>query len=183
MAGITRGEVAKLLGKSVATVRRMEGSELHPTVDTKGVNRFAPDDVARVAAQKQKSSRTTTRSSRTEWFDDELKLRKENDEYWARRKEQREREFAEWESGEGERRRAAEQWQRDRQAKAIEESERTREETARRASAERASRDSRGLRTQAAELLGGIDGMSERQLRRAARDGELLDSLDRLLDD
>jgi len=37
---LTRGQVAKRLGKSIATVRRMEGRELHPRRDAGGVFRF-----------------------------------------------------------------------------------------------------------------------------------------------
>lgn len=41
--------VAKRLGKSIATVRRMEGIELHPARDERGVHRFDPDEVEAVA--------------------------------------------------------------------------------------------------------------------------------------
>jgi len=37
---LTRAGVAKKLGKSIATVRRMEGVELHPAVDERGVHWF-----------------------------------------------------------------------------------------------------------------------------------------------
>ena len=43
----TRGEVAKHLGVSVSTIRRMEGRALHPAVDEQGVRRF---EVAEVRA-------------------------------------------------------------------------------------------------------------------------------------
>ena len=46
---LTRPQVAKRLGKSVATVRRMEGNELFPTRDERGIYRFDPDEVERVA--------------------------------------------------------------------------------------------------------------------------------------
>lgn len=46
---LTRSGVAKRLGKSLATVRRMEGVELHPTRDERGVHRFDPDEVEAVA--------------------------------------------------------------------------------------------------------------------------------------
>jgi len=42
---LTRAGVAKRLGRSLATVRRMEGTELHPSVDDRGVHRFDPDEV------------------------------------------------------------------------------------------------------------------------------------------
>ena len=37
---LTRASVAKRLGKSIATVRRMEGIELHPIVDERGIHWF-----------------------------------------------------------------------------------------------------------------------------------------------
>jgi hypothetical protein len=46
---LTRSGVAKRLGKSMATVRRMEGVELFPTRDERGVNWFEPEEVERVA--------------------------------------------------------------------------------------------------------------------------------------
>jgi len=42
---LTRSGVAKRLGKSIATVRRMEGMELHPTRGSNGVHLFDPDEV------------------------------------------------------------------------------------------------------------------------------------------
>jgi hypothetical protein len=48
---LSRIEVARRLGKSVATVRRLEGVELHPTRDSSGVHRFDPDEVERLAAK------------------------------------------------------------------------------------------------------------------------------------
>src|SRR5688572_10799787 len=45
---LTRRGVAKQLGKSVATVRRLEGSELHPTADACGVHRFPRAQVERL---------------------------------------------------------------------------------------------------------------------------------------
>jgi len=46
---LTRSGVAKRLGKSLATVRRMEGVELHPTRDERGVHHFDPEEVEAVA--------------------------------------------------------------------------------------------------------------------------------------
>ena len=46
---LTRSGVAKRLGKSIASVRRMEGVELFPTRDVRGVHRFDPGEVGRVA--------------------------------------------------------------------------------------------------------------------------------------
>ena len=45
---LTRSGVAKRLGKSIATVRRLEGRELFPIVDTQGVHRFPNDQVQRL---------------------------------------------------------------------------------------------------------------------------------------
>jgi hypothetical protein len=45
---LKRAQVAKRLGKSIATVRRLEGVALHPIVDTDGVHRFDPEEVERV---------------------------------------------------------------------------------------------------------------------------------------
>ena len=42
---LTRAQVARRLGKSIATVRRLEGTLLHPRLDYRGVNRFDPVDV------------------------------------------------------------------------------------------------------------------------------------------
>ena len=37
---MTRGQVARYLGKSIATVRRIEGHHLHPRRDARGIFRF-----------------------------------------------------------------------------------------------------------------------------------------------
>jgi DNA-binding transcriptional MerR regulator len=49
-APLTRADVAERLGVSVSTVRRFEGSRLHPVISDKGVRRFKPEDVERLAA-------------------------------------------------------------------------------------------------------------------------------------
>ena len=54
---LTRGEVAKRLNVSIATVRRMEGVTLHPTKDETGAHRFDPREVATVASTR--STRAT----------------------------------------------------------------------------------------------------------------------------
>jgi hypothetical protein len=46
---MTRTEVARYLGKSVATVRRAEGVHLHPRRDHRGVHHFAPAEVRALA--------------------------------------------------------------------------------------------------------------------------------------
>lgn len=42
---LTRSGVAKRIGRSIATVRRMEGRSLHPTQDAHGVHWFDPQEV------------------------------------------------------------------------------------------------------------------------------------------
>ena len=48
---MTRREVAKRLGKSVAAVRRLEGVHLHPARDSRGVHHFDEDDVEALAVR------------------------------------------------------------------------------------------------------------------------------------
>jgi hypothetical protein len=45
---LTRAEVARTLGCSIPTVRRMEGTALHPIQDADGIHRFAPIEVLQV---------------------------------------------------------------------------------------------------------------------------------------
>ena len=47
---LTRSQVARRLGKSIATVRRMEGNELNPWKDDAGIHRFDPEEVEGAAA-------------------------------------------------------------------------------------------------------------------------------------
>lgn len=47
---LTRSQVAQRLGRSLATVRRLEGTVLHPQQDPQGVHRFDPDEVEAVAS-------------------------------------------------------------------------------------------------------------------------------------
>jgi hypothetical protein len=47
---LTRAQVAKRLGKSIATVRRLEGEQLHPRRDEAGTHRFDAGEVERLAA-------------------------------------------------------------------------------------------------------------------------------------
>ncbi len=46
---MTRSGVAKRLGKSIASVRRMEGSTLHPRLDSRGFHLFDPAEVEAAA--------------------------------------------------------------------------------------------------------------------------------------
>jgi hypothetical protein len=45
---MTRSGVARALRRSIATVRRMEGTLLHPVRDARGVHWFAPAEVDRL---------------------------------------------------------------------------------------------------------------------------------------
>ena len=49
LAPMTRQQVAKRLGKSVATVRRIEGVLLHPARDARGIRRFGDEEVEELA--------------------------------------------------------------------------------------------------------------------------------------
>ena len=51
-----RAQVAKRIGKSVATVRRLEGMGLFPTVDEDGTHRFDPAEVEAFAARMDRST-------------------------------------------------------------------------------------------------------------------------------
>jgi len=46
---MTRKQVAARLGRSLATVRRLEGDVLHPVVDANGVHQFDPQEVEALA--------------------------------------------------------------------------------------------------------------------------------------
>jgi DNA-binding transcriptional MerR regulator len=58
LAALTRDDVAKRLGVSVSTVRRLEGTRLHPVIDDKGVRRFKASDVERLAKELQAEQRS-----------------------------------------------------------------------------------------------------------------------------
>ena len=49
---LSRADVAERLGVSVATVRRYEGSRLHPTVDSSGAHWFSAKEVTALAASR-----------------------------------------------------------------------------------------------------------------------------------
>jgi len=51
LASLTRDDVAKRLDVSISTVRRLEGTRLHPLIDDKGVRRFKASDVERLAKE------------------------------------------------------------------------------------------------------------------------------------
>ena len=58
LAALTRDDVAKRLDFSISTVRRLEGTRLHPLIDDKGVRRFKASDVERLAKELQAEQRS-----------------------------------------------------------------------------------------------------------------------------
>jgi hypothetical protein len=52
-----RAQVAKQIGKSVATVRRLEGTELFPTLDEDGTHRFNAAEVEAFATRMDRAAR------------------------------------------------------------------------------------------------------------------------------
>ena len=58
MAALTRDDVAKRLGVSISTVRRLEGTRLHPLIDEKSVRRFKASDVERLAKELEAEQRS-----------------------------------------------------------------------------------------------------------------------------
>lgn len=54
---MTRAEVARAIGRSIATVRRMEGKELNPEVDWQGVHHFDAEEVEAVAEELRENGR------------------------------------------------------------------------------------------------------------------------------
>ena len=57
-AALTRDDVAKRLGVSISTVRRLEGTRLHPTIDDNSVRRFKASDVERLAKELEAEQRS-----------------------------------------------------------------------------------------------------------------------------
>jgi hypothetical protein len=80
-AMLTRSQVARRLGRSVATVRRLEGSILHPHIDGDGVHRFDESEVRQVARSRERVAASHAREpmgdseeqSRSEWFSSVLR--------------------------------------------------------------------------------------------------------------
>ncbi len=58
MAALTRDDVAKRLSVSISTVRRLEGTRLHPSIDDKSVRRFKASDVERLAKELEAEQRS-----------------------------------------------------------------------------------------------------------------------------
>jgi hypothetical protein len=69
-----RAQGAKRLGKSVATVRRLEGVELFPTLDEDGTHRFDPAEVELLAAKMDRAP-----PSHSSWLRAELARRAEEE--------------------------------------------------------------------------------------------------------
>jgi hypothetical protein len=64
LAALTRDDVAKRLDVSISTVRRFEGTRLHPLIDDKGVRRFKASDVERLAKELQAEQRSPRNAQR-----------------------------------------------------------------------------------------------------------------------
>lgn len=64
MLGLSRSQVAKRLGKSVATVRRLEGHVLFPVRDRRGIYRFEQWEVERLIGNPERA----TRWARSRWL-------------------------------------------------------------------------------------------------------------------
>lgn len=60
---LTRGHVATRLGVSVSTVRRLEGTKLHPTIDSDDVRWFAESEVVAYAAELANTTRVKRRGA------------------------------------------------------------------------------------------------------------------------
>ena len=58
LAALTRDDVAKRLDVSISTVRRLEGTRLHPLIDDKSVRRFKASDVERLAKELEAEQRS-----------------------------------------------------------------------------------------------------------------------------
>ena len=168
---LKRSHVAKRLGRSLATVRRLEGVELHPIIDGDGVHLFDETEVDAVAARVQRVSSDNgsvalpNTHAPSAWLKAELARRAREDdedrEHAARLQAQR----AELEALD--RQRAEE---RDRL-------QRIRENEEKRAhAAAQAHLDS--IREDVALLLADA---SPRELRRIARDPGLMEDLERIL--
>ena len=61
---LTRGQVASRLGISVSTVRRLEGTRLHPTIDSEDVRWFDEKEVASLAAELVNASNSKRKGTR-----------------------------------------------------------------------------------------------------------------------
>lgn len=76
---MTRSQVAQRIGRSIATVRRLEGVELHPVRDATGVYLFDPADVEDFLGRRQEAARWNVPASGDwkRWLHDERNRRGE----------------------------------------------------------------------------------------------------------
>lgn len=172
---ITRGQVAKRLGKSIATVRRMEGRDLHPTPDQSGTLRFDPDEVERAA--RERGGARSVNSRRSPWLNSaletppvsgEVRLAEETSEFHDEDYEERARAVLAREQKERERA----QREADEQLKAAE----------RRVATLREEAEALELAVAQQELAHLLDSCSEREIRRLMRDPEFAALIDTLCD-
>ena len=190
---LTRGQVAKRLGKSIATVRRMEGRALHPKRNQKGVLRFDPAEVERVVRQPLRvgvgqSRQNTARQS--PWFESQLSSRHDEDEDFDAEEQARqepreaiESRFKEHEQRaiEGHTRRAAEEAVRQEFARRErEDGERRCAEQIRGEQQRREADAAQDLDTKT-ELLFFLEMRSDREVRRLMRDPEFAAIVDAVL--
>lgn len=176
---LTRGQVAKRLGKSIATVRRMEGGALHPKQDLNGIFRFDPTEVERVLRQPSRASVQPAISRRSEWFETAVAIRDHSYEISAIEGGGEERGREEGRLKAEERRaieesvcRATEQTVRQEFARrAQEDDERRRDEQSRGEQERREADAAQDLATKT-ELLSFLEMRSDREVRRLMRDPE-----------
>jgi hypothetical protein len=168
---LKRSHVAKRLGKSLATVRRLEGVELHPVIGENGVHLFDETEVDEVAMRGRRgpsdngSAASPTTHAPSAWLRAELARRAreegEDGEHAARLQAQR----AEIEALDQQRAEERDRVQR------IRENEERRAQAAARAHLDT-------IREDVALLLADA---SPRELRRIARDPRLMHDLERIL--
>jgi predicted transcriptional regulator len=63
LAALTRDDVAKRLGVSVSTMRRLEGTRLHPLLDDKSVRRLKAASPCQALSRSRTWSRASARAS------------------------------------------------------------------------------------------------------------------------
>jgi hypothetical protein len=156
---LTRSEVAKRLGKSIATVRRMEGRELQPQIDGDGVHLFDPAEVEDVARARRANARSLEPSQASDWRDwlEDTRAQREHE---SQRRAKEEHELR------------AEELARNARA----ERQRAEDERIRVAADESRQRDQ--LRAEAFEFVGSLTPREVRQLARQPEFQEFLAELD-----
>ena len=186
---LTRGQVAKRLGKSIATVRRMEGGALHPKQDLNGIFRFDPTEVERVLRQPSRASAQPAMSRRSEWFESEVATRDHSYEMSAIERGGEEERGREEGRLKAEERRASEERVRRATEEAVreefarrerEDDERRRAEQIRGEQQHREADAAQDLATKT-ELLSFLEMRSDREVRRLMRDPEFAAIVDAVL--